>query len=141
MPIKRAIWISVVAYVATFLVGVLLGLFLGIDAVSPETMSPMFLYTAMATTLVIMGATAWWFFLSSDAVANYKNGLLFGLVSFGVGFALDFVSALPFGNPIDILGPYYSQPLFFVMLALILATTTGVGYWLGTGTRESNESV
>lgn len=133
MPIKRAIWISIVAYAATFVTGVLVGMVLNFPQTTDLSVIPANIFYAGAITAVlVMGIFTWWFFKGETAHANLKNGLYFGLIAVAVGFVLDFLSVVPFGNPIDLLSPYYTQPLFFVTLLLILATTTGTGHFLGT---------
>lgn len=131
MPIKRAIWISVVAYVATFILGIVFGLFFGFGTAPDLSDIPAAaLYSGAVAAIVVIGLAAWWFFKSPKAVPTTRHGLYFGLISIAVGFTLDFVTVLPFGNPIELLGAYYVEPFFAVTLLLILGTTTAVGHFL-----------
>ena len=139
MPIKRAIWIGVVAYAVTFIVGLVVGLVFSFDTQSDLGNVPTeVLYTGALIAVLIVSAACWWFFRADSATPSYKHGLYFGLISIGIGFVLDFVSVLPFGNPVVILGGYYTQPFFIITLLLILGGTTGMGYWLES--KQSGEA-
>jgi hypothetical protein len=93
----------------------------------------MWLITAFISVLASIGAT-YWYFKGKNLKANAKHGLYFGTSIVIAGFLLDllFFWSLSFQgfDPIMVLKGYYSQPMFWLTLALILAGSSGTGYWL-----------
>lgn len=129
MPIKRAILISIVAYAATFVSAIVIGMLFNIGVSSDvETVPREIWIMGAAISVVVMAFSTSWFFKGAGAVPTAQHGAFFGGIAIATGFSLDILTVLPFGNPIEVLGAYYAEPFFVLTLALILLTTTFVGY-------------
>ncbi len=130
MNIKRAIWMGVLAYLASFFIGIIGAAVLGIDLTTAVEPSMTLWIWGIVFTIVLMGLFALWYFKTETP--SVKTGLYFGLIAVGVGFVIDAIIIVPFilssTAPQDPLA-YYLNPLFWLTLVLLVATTTLVGWW------------
>ncbi len=117
MNIKRAIGISVAIYLAFFVV-------MSISAL-------IMWYVLPFVVILFVCVGAFWYFKSPTVSASARQGFYFGLTILLIGFVLDILSVLPTLSKGDgllkSLLDYYSQPLFWVMLVLILLVATLTG--------------
>lgn len=129
MQYKRAIGLAVLAYLASFVVGLLTIALSAIQFIPTQTTG--FFYGIQFVSIVVIGAVfAWWYFRPPYVGTSLKNGFFFGLVVVAVGFVLDTILAIPaivLGVPVAQFVAMYTDPLFWATLALLLATTTGTG--------------
>lgn len=141
MNIKRAIGISVAAYIVTFLLTIIISIVIGFDfteATDPSDVPQMFLLFGSAAAVVIMILSTFWYFKKEGLVPSAGHGFGFGLTAIVIAFILDFLSVVPLlftdENALAFLGSYYATPAFIITVVLIILVTTGVGYYLGTKT-------
>lgn len=127
--LKRALGISLVLYIATFIVGIVCGAFLGHDmssTVFPES----FWYIGMVAAVILTALFTLWYFKNKNIIPSAKSGLLFGLTAIILSSILDYV-LFAFGNSqgaaVD-LGMYYGDYRFWIILVLVVATAKVVGY-------------
>ena len=131
MNIKRAILLSIVAYAASFVLAVLVGMVLNTGVSSDVVSVPTHVWlVGMSISVLVMLFATRWYFKAGETTPSAAHGAYFGGIAIATGFTLDIVTVLPFGNPVAVLGQYYAQPFFVGTLALILITTTYVGYRL-----------
>ncbi|MEK7103106.1 MAG: dienelactone hydrolase family protein [Patescibacteria group bacterium] len=127
---KRALGISFVLYAATFVVGILAGVLSQQDMASLNTVSDSFWCVGMGAATVLSVLFAFWYFKNRAISASTKSGLLFGLTTVILSFFLD-LALFSLGNAgganVDLLA-YYSDPRFWVIIALVLGATTLVGH-------------
>ena len=82
------------AYIASFLLGIVLSVALGYDPTNGGNI-PMSLWRATLIVSVLVAAIfALRYFKSDTTRASFKNGLLFGVVLVVVGFAVDSIILL-----------------------------------------------
>lgn len=130
MNIKRAIGLSILAYIATFVVGALVAVVSGVDLGEIQEAPTILWVTGALVSVAFAWAFAWWYFRSPKTIASPRNGLLFGLVMIATGFILDFVTFLPLVTREDPWGSilaYYFNPFFWGTVVLVVITTTLVG--------------
>ena len=116
MNYKRAIWISLLVYLASMLLGIILAVIVGIDVVEP-TLS-LWLWGMAITVLLTFVFTLWYFKKTKGTV---QEGLQLGGVMIGIGVVLDVLFTASVGQ-FDSLIKYYLDPLFFATLILLLIT-------------------
>lgn len=127
---KRALGISLSLYLTTFVIGIVAGIISGQNMTSMETISDSFWYIGMVSSTVISILFTLWYFKKPSLKASAVGGLLFGVTASIVSFILDFAT-FSFGNAngaeVD-LGVYYGDLRFWIILGLVLASTTLVGW-------------
>ena len=122
---KRAILISVAAYLTSFLLGVFLVFALGLDFTQP---GPIVWFVTIGASLLVSAFAAWWYFRFVEASA--REGFGFGLVLIATSFAIELVIYIV---PMIVLGrtqelaAVYGTPWFWITLPLVLGATTLVG--------------
>ena len=67
MNVKRAIWMSVLAYIASLLIGIIVTVAFGIDMGETQEIPAVLWYAGAFTSVVFGGGFAYWYFRSSDA--------------------------------------------------------------------------
>ena len=142
MNIKRAIGASVMAYIASFIVGTLVAVAFGIDLAGTQEIPPLMWYAGAVASIVFSAGAAWWYFRSPSVAPSAKAGLYLGVVMIITGFVLDFITLLPLWtheNPLEPILGYYLAPMFWVTLALVLAATTLTGCVLSSHRVAMNE--
>lgn len=137
MNLKRAAWIGVVTYIISFIIGIIVMYFLGFDPSQASEIPNSLLYVNIILTIIIAALFTWFYFSgkSSEKKAkikpSMKEGLLFGVVLIVVGFIIDLIifgiSSIATDVEQNII-KYYSNPLFWVAIVLLLVTTTLVGF-------------
>ena len=130
MNLKRAISIVLLVYIVTFILTLTFAALIGVDNTDPESI-PTSLW--IIGIILAIGLTTWgasFYFKSKKTTPSAKQGLIFGIITLLVGFALDFTTAgLGAGQEgINSLLDYYSQSYFLITLVLLLGSTTLVGY-------------
>lgn len=134
MNYKRSILIALAVYFATLVVGGIVSASMGIQ-MTDVTAIPMNVWIISAVLAAVFSAAgAFWYFKGKNTNPSTETGFKFGLIMVISGFILDFLMFLPLAsqgkNPLTELGKYYSQPIFWVTLLLVLAGATGMGMWL-----------
>lgn len=128
--LKRALGISLALYITTFIIGIIAGIISGQDMTSMETISDSFWYVGMISSTIISILFTLWYFQKPQLKNSALGGLFFGITASVVSFALDFLT-FSFGNAngaeVD-LGAYYGDIRFWIILTLVLVSTTLVGW-------------
>lgn len=121
---KRAIWIAALLYVATFAIGIATALLLGTDLTGEEPITLMHWVLSIVLSVAVTAAFSHWYFKGKGIALSVKNGWKLGLTFLVVGIFFDALFTIPyaFQNGPDALVAYYSDPLFYVSVALIVAT-------------------
>jgi len=130
MHLKRAIGISVLAYLASFVVGSVVGVLMGIDFAETQEIPAVMWYVGAVTSVVFSVLFAFWYFRSPKTTSSAKEGVKFGVVMILTGFALDIAAFLPLLRHEDPFGPilaYYGEPFFWISVLLVLAGATLAG--------------
>lgn len=131
---KRAVIASFLIYLSSFIAGLLIATVAGINPSESTDVPPLMWYAGALTAVLATAIGSLWYFQSPKLQPSLKHGLQFGLVAVILGFVMDIVLILPTagvgGEPLALLIDYYSQPLFWVTLVLVIAAASGVGYWL-----------
>tara|TARA_Y100000310_G_scaffold172170_2_gene172305 strand:+ start:7567 stop:7974 length:408 start_codon:yes stop_codon:yes gene_type:complete len=131
MNVKRAIWISILAYITTFIVGIITATIMGIDLESASTLPSSVWFVTIILSAVVIGAFSFWYFKKVKPSA--KEGLLLGITFIIVGTVLDIAIIIPYilasDSPSDIMA-YYANPMFWVSLLIVIAAAAGVGHYL-----------
>lgn len=135
MNYKRAVGLSVLAYLSSFIVATIVAVAFGINLAETQAIPPLLWYIGAFTAILFAFIFVKLYYRSKKIKPNAKSGLKFGIVMIVTGFALDMVTFLPLFTHEDPLGPildYYLNPLFWFTLVLILVTTTYTGKHLST---------
>lgn len=133
MNLKRAIGIGFLTYIATFAVGIIAALAMGLDMTSTDTPPPEMFYISAIAAVIIASLFSLWYFKGKNVETNAKQGFIFGIVLILIGFAMDFITFIPYvtsGGSYNDLLAYYSNPIFLITLVLILVTPAVVGHIL-----------
>ncbi|MEK6844064.1 MAG: hypothetical protein AABX83_01415 [Nanoarchaeota archaeon] len=128
MNIKRAIWVGVVTYILSFIVGMVSAILIGFD-INQAEMPTSFYVIGIIISIVLAGLFTLVYFRDKKIKASAKEGFYFGLVLIIIGFIMDiiiFSIGAAAGSEMDILA-YYSNSMFWIALVLFVATTTIVG--------------
>ena len=130
MNIKRALWVSVLTYAASFIIGLIVMTLMGIDPTNLAKIPNNVLYISILLTIIIVALFTLFYFKGKNIKPSAKEGFYFGLVLIILGTILDVIifslSSLATGTQQSLI-EYYSNPLFWITLILLLATTTIVG--------------
>ena len=130
MKLKRAIWIGVVTYILSFIIGLIPMILMGTDTAEISELPPSFFIIGIITSIVLAGLFTLVYFKDKGIKPSAKEGFYFGLVLIIVGFVLDVlifsVSSLAADSEIDIFA-YYSSQMFWTALVLLVAATTIIG--------------
>ena len=130
MNFKRALWIALLVYGISFIVGSLILVFSGLDLTQVSDVPDIFLYVNILVTVILAVLFTMFYFKDKKVKRNAKEGFYFGLVLILVGFILDIVifslGSLASESSLDLLD-YYSNPIFWLSLVLIIVTATVVG--------------
>jgi hypothetical protein len=130
MKLKRAIWIGVLAYIGSFIVGIITASVFGMDLESAVEAPTEVWVVGIVASILLMALFCLWYFKDNQIKPSLKEGFRFGIVAIIVAFVIESVLIVPFiilsGAPSDIYS-YYANPLFWLTVALILITTSVVG--------------
>lgn len=139
MNIKRAVGVGILTYLIAFIIGMIVVGISGVDATNPAEVPKSVLYINIVITIIIAALLTLFYFKGKHTKANVKEGLLFGIVLVIVGFILDIIIFLIFSSAsqseFDLM-EYYSNPIFWVSLVLLLITTSVVGWIKGRKKRK-----
>jgi len=131
MDIKRASWISCLAYISSFVVGIFIAKFMDADVFGGAQVPTAMWTVSILFTIILVVIFSLWYFQDTKITADLKEGLLLGLVMVIVGFLFDIILFLPVlfsGTAADILD-YYASPFFWLAIASVFAAS-GVTGWL-----------
>jgi hypothetical protein len=131
MNFKRAVWISLVTYIVSFIIGGIVAFMFQVDP--QATTLPIPLYIAMVVMTVIIAILfTLLYFKDRKIKPSAKEGFMFGIVLVFTGFILDVlifsISSLVADLSQDII-EYYSSALFWIAIMVLLITTTLVGMY------------
>lgn len=136
---KRSFSFIGLAYVVTFLFGIVLSIAFGFDPASnPEQIANPPLVFCLATIVIsaVVSAIATYYFFTYNKPKikpTTQFGLKFGVTMVAVGFVLDLILFLPIVfsmGSVELLLAYYGKWYFIVALTSVVAAAAGVGYWL-----------
>ena len=133
MNLKRAIGISLLTYISTFIVGMVAALIMGLDLTSTDAPPPEMFYISAVAAVVIAALFSVWYFKGKGIEKNAKQGLFFGITLIIIGFIMDIITFIPYvlgGGSYNDLFSYYANPVFLVTLVLILGTPAAIGHFL-----------
>ena len=135
MNFKRAVGLSVLAYFASFVIGIAVAVVAGIDVAETQAIPPLMWYAGAIAAIVFAVVFTRWYFRSPTVVPSAKAGFLFGLTMVVTGFVLDVVMLLPLlahDDPWTPILAYYFNPFFLLTLVFVISATTYVGKHLGS---------
>ncbi len=130
--LKRALGIGLVAYIASFFIGILTAVLVGINLGVESEVPALVWQIGLVSTLLIGLVFGGWYFAGKKTGKGLQEGGLLGLCFIAVGFVIDFVLIIPYiivsGAPSDVWA-YYLSPYFWGSLFLLLVATSFVGWW------------
>jgi cytochrome bd-type quinol oxidase subunit 2 len=134
MNLKRATWMSVLLYISSAIIGILLAGFLNIDVENTNEIPISLWYWGISATIVLLIFFTRWYFKDTKISRNAKEGFLFGAAAILIGTIIDAIIVIPYiiinQNSAEVLA-YYLSPLFWITLLVILAVSSAVGWHLG----------
>jgi len=134
MNLKKAVGITVLVYLSTFILGSFIAFAMGMNITSMTDVPPEFWFVSFALTVILVGIGSFWYFKDKKVTPSAKEGALLGVVMVVISFALDFALIIPVilttEMPIDMIS-YYTNPMFWTAIVLLFATTTVVGWHKG----------
>jgi hypothetical protein len=133
MNYKRAAGIAFVAYVATFIIGIITTSLAQVPFSTDAELPTIFFVIQIFAMFGIGVLFTMWYLRSPSVPTSGISGLHFGLSMLAVGFILDvvaFVPALINGLPITQIISLYINPLFWIAVAILLATSYITGFAL-----------
>jgi hypothetical protein len=133
MNFKRALWVGVLTYFVSFIVGLIPMMIMGFNPSQMTDVPQSFFIIGIIISVILAALFTLLYFKDRKISPSAKEGFYFGLTLVIIGSVLDVIifsigSIAGGGNEMDILG-YYSNPLFWVALVLFIVTTTTVGYF------------
>ena len=135
MDKKRAIWISVLLYAATFLIGIVVALILGTDLSGETPITKMHWVLSIILSVILAGLFSLWYFKGRKIKISQKEGLYLGLTFLAVGIFFDLLFIIPYlalgVGDVNSLLNYYQDPFFWISVVLIVVTPIVVGKWKG----------
>lgn len=130
---KRAIGILLVFYIATFVVGIIVGFITSQNMASLNSISRFMWYFGIVVNMLLIALFTRWYFVQKTLVASAKSGALFGLTAVALSTVVDiiiFSVANSYGAAVH-LGAYYSDPKFWLIVVLSIGTAAFIGYRIG----------
>lgn len=137
MKIRRAVGISILAYLASLAIGTIVAVVAGIDLAETQAIPPLLWYTGAVVSIIFAVLFARWYFRGDGVLSGAGEGLRFGFVMIATGFVLDFVTFLPLlthDDPWGSILTYYTDPLFWGTVGLVLVATTLTGRQIASRT-------
>jgi hypothetical protein len=133
MNYKRAAGIALVAYIATFLIGIITTSLAQVPFSTDAELPTIFFVIQIFAMFGIGVLFTLWYLRSPRVQTSGISGLHFGFAMLAFGFVLDaiaFVPALINGLPLTQIISLYVNPLFWVAVAILLATSYLTGFAL-----------
>ena len=131
---KRAIVISVLLYIATFAVGILVGVILGTDFSGETEITTTHWIISIIFSIILAAIFSFLYFKGRGVDASGKQGLKLGLFFLLIGIIFDALFLLPYvfsgSGSMDGVLAYYLDPLFYVSVLLIILTPVVVGMFM-----------
>jgi len=130
---KRAFWIAVLLYLATFIVGIGIAIFLGTDLTWEEPISKIHWIWSIMLSVLLAGLFSMWYFKDKKVKSCAAEGCYLGLTFFAVGIFFDLLFLIPYllsgiGDASALVG-HYKDIWFWVSVILIVLTPVVVGGW------------
>lgn len=131
MDTRRALWTGVLVYLASFLVGAILIMLLGVDYSDPENLPASAWVASILTVITVSAGGTWWYFKDRSLRPSAREGALLGVFIILIGAVLDAVVlliglALQLAQMEQILA-YYADSAFWLAVVLVIVTTAAVG--------------
>ncbi len=130
---KRAVSLSLLLYVATFIVGIISGIVSGQDMSTMQGMPDSFWYVGMVAAVILTAGFTQQYFKSPKIQASRMTGAYFGVTAVVVSFVIDFI-LFSIGNAgganVD-LREYYGDWRFWIIVILVIGTAKFVGWRKG----------
>ena len=131
---KREIVISVLLYIATFAVGILVGVILGTDFSGETEITTTHWIISIIFSIILAAIFSFLYFKGRGVDASGKQGLKLGLFFLLIGIIFDALFLLPYvfsgSGSMDGVLAYYLDPLFYVSVLLIILTPVVVGMFM-----------
>ncbi|MDA3855707.1 MAG: hypothetical protein PF569_05580 [Candidatus Woesearchaeota archaeon] len=131
MKIKRAIGISILTYIVSFIIGTIIAILFDID-LNIRTVIPIRIWVlAMLISIILVIIFSLWYFKKKSTTPSTKEGFKLGLTIIIVGIILDLtiINIYIFNGSSANIASYYSDPLLLVSILIIIVTATITG-WL-----------
>ena len=132
MDVKRALWMGFLVYIISFIIGTIVGILMGVDFSTAASVPDSVWAVNIVLAIIIVGTFGVWYF--KKVTPSWKQGALLGIMFVLVGFIIDLLLVIPWimfsDSPADIVS-YYTNPLFWLTLLLIVLTTAVVGWFKG----------
>ena len=130
MNLKRAVRISIVMYVISFLLGLIPMFVMGIDPSQVAELPAKYFIIGIVTSIILSGLFSLLYFKGERVKRSAKEGFYFGLALITVGFILDVIifsiTYITTDAQMDIFS-YYANPFFWIALILVICTATIAG--------------
>jgi membrane protease YdiL (CAAX protease family) len=131
MKIKRAIGISILAYTSSFIIGLIISSALKVNLENPAIIPANVWIFSIIATIIVTIFFSFWYFKDKKTKPSAREGFKFGLTLILIGSFLDMLIIIPYlfvsGSNTDPI-IYYSNPLFWLSLLILVATTTIIGW-------------
>jgi len=125
---RFAVTVAIVAYLASFLMGLLFRFLMDYGLLSSISTPPAIGMAQIVSVAIIGIIFAWIYFSFAKEAPSLTDGLLLGALIALVGFAFDALLLVPLviaGFPISIALSIYAEPVFWgALVALIVSTST-----------------
>lgn len=125
MNYKRALWLTILLYLTSFIVGLFSASYFGLEYSTTTIPQEVFIFGIFSMVILMIIFTTCYFKGDKVPKATVVHGVQFGFFAIAISFLLDFtfiVPAILSGQEIDIVA-YYGHPLFWTMLAAVPITS------------------
>lgn len=139
---KRALIFAVLSYAVSFVIGIAYSLATGYDPSQTVGAQPLSFCITIVAGSAFSAIVATYLYFTHKAPklkADAKHGFKFGITLLVLGTILDAILFLPLVvsmGKIEQVATYYGNVYFYVALLGVVASATGVGYWLGKNPRK-----
>jgi len=133
MNIKRAIGASLLTYVASILIGLVTMVLFGVSMAETQEIPPLLWYVGAVSSIVLASAFTFWYFRGKGLKPSMNEGLKLGGAMIATGFVMDAITLLPVlqhEEGLSQIMEYYSDPMFWVTVALVVAAAGFTGMYL-----------
>lgn len=132
MNYLRILWISLVAYMVSFVLGIAANVALGLNSVNAETPMIMWIALLVISLLITLFATIR-YFQDTNIIPSVSAWIIFWSIMILFSKVVDlivFVTAALGASAMVSIGWYYSHPMFWVSLVANIAMWWFIGYAL-----------
>lgn len=127
MKSKRAIGFAILIYIASFVVGILTSFFINADFSMSNVPVGVWIIGILASIILTACFTKLYF---KKVDPSFSEGIKFGIVVILISTILDFLIVIPsvlYTNTVGDIVSYYTNPLFWVIVASVILTAGIVG--------------